>query len=64
MTTDDRLMKFLKLVPSANWRMPPPVWNKQFRHALSDRLVTVGFAGVLKLTDAGRTFGQEGTKEG
>lgn len=56
MTGDQRdpmLLKFLRLVPSANWREPPRVWNEQLRRALSDGLVTVGWGGVLKLTDAG-----------
>lgn len=53
----DRLRQFLSLVPNANWRgrgHPPAVWNEQLREALSDNLVTVGFGGLLKLTDAGR----------
>lgn len=52
----DRLRQFLSLVPNANWRgQPPAVWNEQLREALSDGLVTVGFGGLLSLTDAGRT---------
>ncbi len=51
---DEKLAKFLKLVPGASWRMPPAVWNEQLRRALSDHLVTVGFGGVLELTSAGR----------
>jgi len=53
---DEMLTKFLRLVPGANWRSPPSVWNDQFRQALSDGLVIVGFGGVLKLTDIGRAL--------
>lgn len=49
-----RLLMFLDLVPTANWHQPPAVWGEQLRAALSDGLVTVGWGGVLKLTDAGR----------
>lgn len=51
---DEKLAKFLKLVPGASWQMPPPVWNEQLREALNDHLVTVGWGGVLELTSAGR----------
>jgi hypothetical protein len=51
---DEQLKKFLALVPTANWRQPPNVWNQQLREALSEGFITVGFGGVLKLTDAGR----------
>ena len=51
---DEKLAKFLKLVPGASWRMPPPVWNEQLRQALNENLVKVDFGGVLKLTIAGR----------
>lgn len=52
---DEKLLKFLRLVPTANWRQnTPPVWNEQLRQALSDGLVGFGFGGLLKLTDAGR----------
>jgi hypothetical protein len=50
---DEKLRRFLGLVPTAEWRRPPPVWNEQMRQALADGFVTVGFGGVLKLTDAG-----------
>lgn len=51
---DEQLKKFLNLIPTANWRQPPKVWNDQLRQALGESYVTVGFGGVLKLTDAGR----------
>jgi hypothetical protein len=52
---DEKLTKFLSLVPNANWRwITPPVWDVQLRQSLSDGLVAVGFGGVLVLTDAGR----------
>lgn len=52
---DEKLMRFLDLVPNANWRgNVPAVWNEQLREALSEGLVTVGFGGLLKLTDAGK----------
>lgn len=55
-TMNERLDHFLRLIPSANWRQPPPAWNKELRTALSDRLVTVGFGGVLKLTSEGEAI--------
>lgn len=51
---DDRLQDFLRLVMRQEWRNPPSVWNEQLRVSLSDRFVTVGFGGVLKITEAGR----------
>lgn len=53
--SDDKLVKFLKLVPSANWKQPPSVWGEQLRRSLSEGFVSVGFGGILKLTDAGRS---------
>ncbi|WP_143279270.1 hypothetical protein [Bradyrhizobium ottawaense] len=47
---DERLKKFLGLVPTANWRSPPPVWNEQLREALSEGYVEVAFGGRLQLT--------------
>lgn len=60
----ERLRQFLALVPNANWSgrgHPPAVWNDQVREALADRLITVRFGGLLKLTDAGRAALQQGT---
>jgi hypothetical protein len=52
---DEKLTKFLTLVPNANWRgNTPQTWSIQLRQSLSDGLVAVGFGGVLMLTDAGR----------
>lgn len=50
----DMMTRFLARVPSANWRTPPDVWNVELRKALNNGLVTVGWGGILKLTDAGR----------
>lgn len=50
--SEDRLATFLRLVSRGDWR-PPAVWGGEIRRALSDRLVTIGFGGALKLTDAG-----------
>jgi hypothetical protein len=64
---DEKLTKFLSLVPSANWRgNTPQVWNVQLRTSLSDGLVAVGFGGVLVLTDAGRAelSNTSGVREG
>lgn len=47
---DEQLIKFLKLVPSAHWRDVPKCWNEQLRAALSDRLVKVGWGGIIELT--------------
>jgi hypothetical protein len=47
---DDQLRKFLDLVPTANWRSPPPVWNEQLREAISEGFVEVAFGGRLQLT--------------
>lgn len=49
-----RLIMFLKMVRAATWRSVPPNWNEELRQALSDDLVTTGWGGVLKLTDAGK----------
>jgi hypothetical protein len=56
MTSEEKqlLRNFLRLARDSGWRRPPQVWNKQFREALSMNLVTIGFGGVVKLTDAGR----------
>jgi hypothetical protein len=54
-----KMLNFLNLVATSNWRMPPAAWNKPFREALNEGLVTVGWGGVLKLTDAGRAYGQQ-----
>lgn len=50
---DEKLIKFLKLVPAARWHQVPQVWNDQLCAALADRLVTVGWGGMIKLTDEG-----------
>ena len=52
----NRLKKFLAVVQSAQWRAGrvPPVWNAEYRTALSDSLVRVGWGGAIELTDAGR----------
>lgn len=52
---DEKLIKFLKLVPSARWRDVPKVWNEQLRAALSDDFIKIGWGGVIELTDAGKT---------
>lgn len=49
---EDKLARFLALVPTANWKTPPAVWNEQFRQALSDGLVKIGWGGVIKLIGA------------
>lgn len=51
---EEKLTRFLRLVPQANWRRPPAVWAESVREALSDKLVTIGFGGVMKLTEAGK----------
>lgn len=57
MASKVKLTEFLKLVSRPNgWRDVPPIWNEQIRQSLNDGLVTVGFGGVLKLTDAGRAL--------
>ena len=55
MTECEKLNRFLNIVPAARWRSArvPSVWSDQLRAALNDNLVTIGFAGVIKLTDAG-----------
>jgi hypothetical protein len=32
----------------------PPTWNEQLREAMSENFISIGFGGLLKLTDAGR----------
>jgi hypothetical protein len=51
---DEKLKKFLELVPNASWRRPPPVWNEQLRAALSEGYIKVGFGGGLQLSEAGK----------
>jgi len=55
----DKLANFLRRVPTANWRIPPPIWNEELREALNEGFVTFGFGGVLKLTEAGRQRGDK-----
>jgi len=57
---DEKLIKFLGIVNVMGWRQPPKVWNEQLRQALADQLVTVGFGGRLKLTDAGHEARKSG----
>lgn len=60
-----KLLQFLRLVPSANWRgNPPAVWNAELRESLSDNLVKVGWGGKLELTPAGRLALEQNEKEG
>lgn len=49
----EKMARFLALIPLANWRTPPRIWNEELREALNDRLVTVGWGDFLRLTDAG-----------
>lgn len=51
---NDRLLIFLDLIPTSRWSQPPTVWGPQLREALSEGFVSVGWGGILKLTDAGR----------
>jgi hypothetical protein len=51
---DEKLLRFLRLVHVARWSKPPSVWEDQIRASISDGLVTVGWGGLIKLTDAGR----------
>jgi hypothetical protein len=61
---DERLQAFLILVRTAKWRVPPRCWDEEFRRALSDRLVTIGFGGTLYLTLGGEYFAEHGNMEG
>lgn len=60
----DRLLIFLDLVPTARWSQPPDVWGQQLREAMSEGFVTVGWGGVLKLTDAGRAARTRAAEDG
>lgn len=53
----DRLTKFLQIVFTSRMRSGavPKVWAVEYRQALSDGLVSIGWGGVLDLTDEGRT---------
>jgi hypothetical protein len=52
--TDKQLPKFLLLVRTMRWRQGvPKVWNEQFRFALGDGLVKIGWGGLIELTDDG-----------
>jgi hypothetical protein len=57
--TDEKLINFLSRVPHANWRDPPKVWNDQIRHSMAESLITVGWGGILKLTESGRAAVRE-----
>jgi hypothetical protein len=61
----DRLTEFLRLVRVARWRGAPHNWSIELRQALNDDLVSVGFGGLLKLTDKGEALasGQGHPKE-
>jgi len=50
----DRQCDFLSRVGVSRWRNVPKDWREEFREALSDSLVTVGWGGVIELTDAGK----------
>lgn len=50
---DEKLINFLARARHANWRQPPKVGNEQLRQALNEGLVTVGWGGVIKVTDTG-----------
>jgi hypothetical protein len=52
--SDEKLLKFLSIVPRANWLHVPSVWNEQLRQALGDNLIRVGWGGRIELTEAGR----------
>lgn len=51
---EDRLVQFLNLVKTNRWRSVPLVWGEQLRYAISERLIRVGWGGVIELTDAGK----------
>ncbi len=53
---DENLRKFLDIVRTTRWIQPPLVWGETLRRAMSEDLISVGWGGVLKLTDAGRTY--------
>ncbi len=55
-----KLTDFLRLVEQCAWKSPPRAWNEQFREALSERYVYIGFGGVVQLTDVGRRAVAEG----
>lgn len=57
---DERLQAFLILVKTANWKAPPRCWNEEFRRALNESLVGIGFGGILHLTFSGEYFSKEG----
>jgi hypothetical protein len=61
--SDERLQAFLILVPTANWRAhngPPKCWNEEFRRAISDGMISIGFGGIIKLNPIGKYFAEHG----
>lgn len=51
---DEKLIRFLKAADGARWAHVPDVWLEQLRAALSQRLVKVGWGGIIELTEAGK----------
>ncbi len=52
-----KVPQFLALVRDVGFRFSvPSVWNAEFRAAMSDNLVQVGFSGKLELTEGGRNL--------
>ncbi len=58
--TDDKLSKFLGRVQAMRWRSGnvPKIWNSQYRFALSNDLIKIGWGGVLELTEDGAGLAQ------
>lgn len=49
-------VKLLRILKGAGWTSVPPAWRDELRRALTTGIVTVGFGGVLKLTEAGEAM--------
>lgn len=51
----ERLRQFLSLVKDGSFNSGdvPKVWNEQYRTAISDGLINIGFGGRLKVSDRG-----------
>lgn len=53
---DERMVKFLRALRHARWTNVPPVWFAELRHAMNEGWVTVGWGGVLELTESAKTL--------
>lgn len=65
---DDRMRRFLMVAREAGWRATtnyvPVAWAEEYREALANNLVRIGFGGSIELTDAGKATVKAGRMTG